>query len=135
MTQITVQVTVNLDSKNVWELWTNPKHIMNWNFASDDWECPYAKNDLRISGKFLFTMSAKDGSAKFDFEGTYSNMEKFKHIEYNIIDGRKVKIQFIPQQNATKIIETFEIEKTNTEERQRGGWQAILDNFKKYAEK
>lgn len=31
-------------------------------------------------------------------------------------------------------VETFEAETTNSIELQKEGWQAILDNFKKYAE-
>lgn len=79
-------------------------------------------------------MAAKDGSRSFDFTGTYSNIKRFENIEYTIEDGRKVKIEFSPTSDGTKITETFEIENTNPESMQRGGWQAILNNFKKYVE-
>lgn len=80
-------------------------------------------------------MAAKDGSFSFDFEGVYSNIEPHKTIEYTIADGRKVKIDFTGQGSATNIIETFEAETTHSVDMQRSGWQAILDNFKKYTEK
>jgi uncharacterized protein YndB with AHSA1/START domain len=79
-------------------------------------------------------MEAKDGSFGFDFEGTYDNVQENKYLEYTIADGRKVQVDFSSQGNSTKVIETFEAENTNSIEMQRGGWQAIMDNFKKYAE-
>lgn len=133
-TNITVETTVNAPLKKVWEFWTEPKHIMAWCNASNDWHAPYADNDLKSGGKFKTTMAAKDGSFSFDFEGVYTNIEEYKTIEYTLSDRRKVKISFATEGNATKIVETFEPENTNPLEMQRGGWQAILDNFKKYTE-
>lgn len=133
--KIEVEVKVNKPIDEVWEFWTNPKHIVNWNFASDDWECPNATNDLVIGGKFSYTMSAMDGSMKFDFEGTYTNVEKYSLIQYELGDKRRVSIKFITQDNGTKILESFDAETQNSIEMQRQGWQSILNNFKKYVEK
>jgi uncharacterized protein YndB with AHSA1/START domain len=131
---ITIETVVKAPVEKVWKSWSDPKHIAKWCNASDDWHAPYADNDLRKNGKFKTTMAAKDGSASFDFEGVYSNVEEFKKIEYEMSDGRKVKITFSPQGNDTKVVETFDPENTNPVEMQRGGWQSILDNFKKYTE-
>ena len=131
---ITVKTTVTASPEKVWDFWTNPEHITKWNNASDDWHCPKATNDLKIDGKFNFTMAAKDNSMSFDFEGIYTNIIEFKLIEYTIIDGRKVKISFEETQNGIEISESFEPENMNPEELQRQGWQSIIDNFKKHAE-
>ncbi|CAH0121688.1 hypothetical protein PAE9249_04221 [Paenibacillus sp. CECT 9249] len=131
---ITVETLVHSTVENVWKYWTEPKHITQWNQASDDWHTPYAENDLRVGGKFVSRMEAKDGSFGFDFGGVYDEVSLNKSISYTIADGRKVKIDFIPQDNDTKIIESFEAEETHSIEMQQAGWQAILDNFKKYAE-
>jgi hypothetical protein len=80
-------------------------------------------------------MEAKDGSAGFDFWGTYTKIIVNKLIEYTMGDGRKVKVQFVTKENKTEIVESFETESENPVEMQRAGWQAILDNFKNYAEK
>ncbi len=133
-TNITVVTTVNAPVEKVWELWTEARHITRWNNASDDWHTPKAENDLRVGGKFLSRMEAKDGSAGFDFTGAYSRVEPHKHIDYTIEDGRKVLVSFVSKENRTTITETFETEQTHTLEMQKVGWQAILDNFKKYAE-
>ncbi|MCA9460220.1 MAG: SRPBCC domain-containing protein [Nanoarchaeota archaeon] len=131
---ILVEVIVNRQVEKVWEFWTNPKHIINWNFASDDWCCPKAHNDLRIGGEFTYRMSAKDDSFKFDFRGRYTKILPNKLIEYVLEDKRKVSIQFISNDKSTKIIEKFETESENSNEKQKEGWQAILNNFKKYVE-
>ncbi len=134
MTNIQVKTSIKCDIKKVWEYFTKPKHIVKWNHASDDWNCPYAENDFHVGGKFLYTMSAKDGSASFDFEGVYTDIKKFKLIEYDINDGRHVKVQITSIPNGTKITETFEAENTNPVKLQKDGWQAILDNLRKYTE-
>jgi len=131
---ITIESTVNAPVKKVWEYWTKPEHIVKWNHASDDWHSPWSKNDLRVGGNFAARMEAKDGSMGFDFGGTYDAVMEHQYIEYTLGDGRKVKINFNPQNNSTRVVESFEAENTNSLEMQRGGWQAILDNFKKYAE-
>ena len=133
-TLITVQTVINAPVEKIWKLWTTPEHITKWNNASDDWHTPFAENDLRTGGKFLSRMEAKDGSFGFDFGGVYDHIKTNEAIDYTIGDGRKVKISFTGKGNETKVIETFEAENHNPVEMQRGGWQAILDNFKKYAE-
>lgn len=133
-TAITVEATVKAPVEKVWRCWTEPEHITQWCQASDDWHAPYADNDVRKGGKFKTTMAAKDGSFSFDFGGVYTNVEKHALIEYDMEDGRKVKIVFTPVGNETKVTETFDAENENPVEMQRGGWQAILDNFKKHTE-
>lgn len=134
LSPITVETVVNVPVEKAWEVFTEPEHIKNWAFASDDWHAPYSENDLRTGGKFKNTMAAKDGSFSFDFEGTYTNVEPHRLIEYALGDGRKVSVVFEPQENATKVTETFDPESTNPREMQQGGWQAILNNYKKQAE-
>lgn len=133
-TKITVEATVNAPVEKVWKYWNEPKHITQWCAPSDDWHAPQAEADLRKDGKFKTTMAARDGSVSFDFEGVFTKVEPNKTLEYTIADGRKVQIGFSGSGNATKITETFEAENENPIDMQRGGWQAILDNFKKYTE-
>ncbi|WP_406827222.1 SRPBCC family protein [Pedobacter sp. KACC 23697] len=133
-TTITVETTVNAPIEKVWEFWNNPDHMTKWSFASPDWHTPYAENDLKVGGTFKSTMAAKDGSMSFDFAGTYTIVDQHKKIEYTIEDGRKVSIIFEPLNEQTRVIETFDAESTHPIEMQRSGWQAILDNFKKYTE-
>lgn len=131
---ITVEATIKAPVEKIWKYWTMPEHIKQWNKASDDWHTPYAENDVRTGGKFLSRMEAKDKSVGFDFGGVYDEVKDHKLIAYTIGDGRKVKIIFSGDKNETKITETFEAENQNPVEMQRSGWQAILDNFKKYTE-
>jgi uncharacterized protein YndB with AHSA1/START domain len=133
-TKISVQTTVNAALDKVWDLWTSPAHITRWNNASDDWHTPTATNDLREGGKFSSRMEAKDGSMGFDFEGTYDLVLPQNKIEYTMSDGRKVIIEFTAIGSQTHIMETFDAETENPVDLQRQGWQAIMDNFKKYAE-
>ena len=133
-TIITVENTVNAPAKKVWEYWTKPEHITQWNNASDDWHTPRAENDLRTGGRFSARMEAKDGSMGFDFGGVYDAVTPNEYIEYTIGDGRKVKINFSAQGNSTKVTESFEAEGTHSIEMQKTGWQNILDSFKKYTE-
>jgi uncharacterized protein YndB with AHSA1/START domain len=131
---ITVETTVKAPVKDVWSYWTEPKHITKWCFASDDWQAPAAENDLHVRGKFRTRMEARDGSTGFDLTGVYTRIDKLKAIEYSIADGRKVKISFTDKGPETKVTESFEAESENSYELQKGGWQAILDNFRKYSE-
>ncbi|WP_276502181.1 SRPBCC family protein [Terrimonas pollutisoli] len=133
-TIITVENTVNAPVQKVWEYWTKPEHITQWNNASDDWHTPWAKTDLREGGSFSARMEAKDGSMGFEFAGVYDVLRINEYIEYTLGDGRKVTISFTPAGNTTKVVESFEAEGTHSIEMQKGGWQAILDNFKKYTE-
>ena len=135
MNAITVETTINAPVSKVWEKWTTPEDIMGWNFASSDRECPAAINELKEGGRLLRTMAAKDGSMSFDFEGSYDAIVPLQSINYTIADGRKVSLVFESiDEETTKLTETFDPEETNPEELQRGGRQAILDNFKDYVE-
>jgi uncharacterized protein YndB with AHSA1/START domain len=131
---ITVQAKIKAPIDKVWELWTLPEHITKWNNASEDWHTPYAENDLKVGGKFKSTMAAKDGSMRFDFIGTYSDVKQKKSIAYTMEDGRKAKVIFEVQGDDVEIRESFDPETQNSEVMQQQGWQAILDNFKKYVE-
>jgi uncharacterized protein YndB with AHSA1/START domain len=131
---ITVKTTINVPHEQVWEYWTERAHITHWNFATDEWYCPSAENDLRPGGAFSWRMEAKDGSMGFNFSGTYDEIEDHKIIKYTLDDGRKTQIVFSSMGDSTEIIETFEAERSNPIEVQRAGWQSILNNFKKYAE-
>ncbi len=131
---ITVGVTIYTPVEKVWEFWTEPKHIIHWNNASDDWHTTKAENDLRSGGKFLSRMEAKDGSMGFDFTGKYDRIELHKLIETTLDDDREVQVSFVSNGNETTITEIFEAEQENTIELQQAGWQSILNNFKKYAE-
>ncbi|MBL7955552.1 MAG: SRPBCC family protein [Flavobacteriales bacterium] len=135
MTRITVSALVNKPVADVWNTWTDPKHIMQWNAATDDWHCPKAENDLRTGGKFSSTMAARDGSFSFDFEGVYDDVQTHKRIAYTMADGRSCEILFTEENGGTRVAESFDAESQNPVEMQRGGWQAILDRFKAYAEK
>lgn len=132
--KITVATNVLVPIEKAWAYWTEPQHITQWNNASEDWHTPRAENDLRPGGRFLSRMEAKDGSFGFDFSGTYDEVIPLESIEYTLDDDRKVQLTFTDQGHETHIIETFEAESENAIEMQRGGWQAILDNFKRYAE-
>ena len=131
---ISIQTIVHAPLKSVWKFWNEPEHIKGWNFASEDWHCPVAKNDLKIGGTLQTRMEAADGSMGFDFIGTYEEIKPLSKIVYKIEDGRKVMIQFSEKNSATTIQESFEAESSYDIEMQKNGWQAILNNFKKYVE-
>lgn len=133
-TKVTVQAVVQAPVAKVWSYWTEPEHITKWNQASDDWHAPKAENDLRAGGTFLTRMEAKDGSMGFDFGGVYDEVKPLELISYTLGDGRKVEILFAAQGQETKVVETFDAESSHPVEFQQAGWQAIMDNFKKYVE-
>lgn len=132
--KITVEATVNAPVEKVWNYWNSPEHVTQWNAAHESWHCPGGQNDLRTGGSFSYRMEARDGSMGFDFGGVYDEVENHKKIAYTMGDGRTVLVVFTPIGNQTKVTETFEAESTNSIEMQRGGWQAIMDNFKNYTE-
>ena len=134
MQTITVEANIGVPVEKAWNLWNSPQHIVNWNFAVNDWHCPTAENDLRVGGKLKARMEAKDESIGFDFEGIYDEVKPNERIAYTLGDGRKVSVDFKSNGTSTTITETFDAENANPAEMQRQGWQAILDNFKKYAE-
>lgn len=132
--QVTISAVVNAPIDKVWAAWTTPADIINWNNASPDWHTPRAENDLRVGGSFTSRMEAKDGSFGFDFGGVYDEVETHKVIAYTMSDNRKVRVLFDSNGAQTTVTETFDAENQNPVEMQRAGWQAILDNFKKYTE-
>jgi uncharacterized protein YndB with AHSA1/START domain len=131
---ITVTVTINAPISSVWEKWNEPRHITHWAFAQDDWEAFDAENDLRVGGKFKTTLSAKDKSTRFDFGGTYTVIIDHELIKYVLADNRRIEVAFASSPDGVTIIETFDPETKNSREKQQQGWQAILNNFKKYVE-
>jgi uncharacterized protein YndB with AHSA1/START domain len=133
-TPVTVAATVNAPIEKVWETYTQPAHITQWNAASEDWHSPKAENDLRVGGNFSYRMEAKDGSFGFDFAGTYDEVEQHKKIAYTMGDGRRVSVEFTPNGSNTEVSTVFDAEDQNPVEMQRDGWQAILNNFKNYTE-
>jgi uncharacterized protein YndB with AHSA1/START domain len=133
-TMITVATTIDAPVEKVWRLWTHPKHIIKWNNASEDWHTPKAENELKVGGRFLSRMEAKNGSDGFDFSGIYTKVDKYKKIGYTMDDGREAVVSFIQEENGTTVTEMFEAEHRNPIPMQRDGWQAILNNFKQYAE-
>jgi uncharacterized protein YndB with AHSA1/START domain len=134
LASITVSATVNVPVEKAWQVWNEPQHITQWATASPEWHTPRAENDLRTGGSFANRMEAKDGSFGFDFGGTYDEVDEHKTIRYTMGDGRKVSIGFEGNGNQTTITETFDLESQNPVEMQQQGWQAIMDNFKKYTE-
>jgi len=132
--RITVIAMIGGEEGKVWSYWTDPDHIKKWNTASDDWHCPYAENDVRVGGRFKSTMAAKDGSMSFDFSGVYTKVDYGHRLSYTLDDGRKADIVFSFQCDKICVMITFDAEQQNSIELQRGGWQAILDNFKKHVE-
>tara|TARA_R110001592_G_scaffold302326_1_gene574250 strand:+ start:3679 stop:4092 length:414 start_codon:yes stop_codon:yes gene_type:complete len=131
--RIEVKTTINADKTKVWDFYTNPKHIIHWNFAHPSWHCPSAENDLKIGGKYCARMEAKDGSFGFNFEAMYTEIKDQEQFTYQF-DDRFATVKFISNANNTEINIVFDPENENPIEVQKGGWQAILENFKKYVE-
>ena len=131
---IKIEATIAAPLPKVWTHWTSPEHITKWNFAVEDWHCPRATNDLRAGGKYTARMEAKNGSFGFDFEGIYDEVVPQARLRYTMADGRTVATDFVKVGDQTRVTSVFVAESQNSEERQRGGWQSILDRFKKYVE-
>ncbi|WP_337968560.1 SRPBCC domain-containing protein [uncultured Flavobacterium sp.] len=131
---IKVQNLINAPIEKVWELWTLPEHIKNWNIPFANWHTPFAENDLKVNGKFKFTMASKDGKEGFDFEGIYTKVEKFSLIEYQLLDNRIANVRFENLGSETKLTETFEPEATISEEMQEQFCQSVVLKFKEYVE-
>ena len=132
---LTVETTMEVPVEKAWKYWTEPEHITRWNFASDDWSCPDAHNDLRNGGRFSYRMEARDGSTGFDFSGKYDKVNPGKEIHYSLDDDRRVQVTFSSEGGRTTVKESFEADSNHSPEVQRQGWQAILDNFKNYTER
>lgn len=131
--KITVQATIHADTKKVWDYYTLPTHITQWNFADPSWHCPRAENTMKVGGTYKARMEAKDGSFGFDFEAIYSEISAGKHFTYEF-GGRTASVNFNDSNHQTEVVVTFDPETENSIELQRDGWQAILNNFKKYVE-
>ncbi len=131
---IVVETNIKASKEHVWTCWTTPEHIIQWNQASEDWHTPTAENDLSEGGTFVYRMEAKDGSMGFDFEGTYDQIIEHELITYTMPDHRKVKVEFIQEDTVIKVIEVFDADEDHSIDMQKNGWQAILDNFKRYVE-
>ena len=131
---ITVKNIIQAPVEKVWEYYTAPEHVTQWNNASEDWHTPTAENDLRAGGSFKYRMEAKDGSMGFDFGGVYDAVKTNELIAYTMGDGRKASVHFTGNGNETSVAVTFDPENQHPLEFQRDGWQSILDNFKKYVE-
>ncbi|MGV2452231.1 UNVERIFIED_CONTAM: SRPBCC family protein [Ralstonia mannitolilytica] len=132
--KITVSAAINADAQKVWNYYTQPEHITRWNFADPSWQCPSASNDMKVGGKYAARMEAKDGSFGFDFEAVYNEIKEGENFTYTMPDGRQVHVDFKENNDQTHVDVAFDPENQNPEEMQKGGWQAILDNFKKYTE-
>ena len=133
-TKITVTTTIKAPVDKVWRCFNEPRHIVRWNHASDDWHSPLAENDLRAEGRFNYRMEAKDGSAGFNFTGTYTRVEPHHAIDFTLDDNRKVQVTFEQVNGETRVVETFEAEQMHSTDLQKQGWQSILNNFKNYVE-
>lgn len=131
---ITVKTTIEAPVEKVWQLWTDPEHVVNWNYATSGWHTPSAVNDLREGGSFRYRMEEITGTTGFNFEGTYTELIPYERIGYQMPDGRKVTLEFISENDITSIVESFIPEPSHSLEMQKVGWQAILDNFKRYVE-
>ena len=132
--KITIETKINSPISKVWDYWILPKHIVNWNYASSDWHCPEAENNLEVGKGFKSVMAAKDASMSFVFCGTYQEIIPLKNLQFILEDGREVSVKFKEYGNQTIVTETFDPENENPTEIQKAGWQAILNNFKKYVE-
>lgn len=132
--KITIKANVNADADKAWQYYTQPEHITKWNFASDDWQCPWAENDMKPGGKYIARMEAKDGSMGFDFEAVYDEVNPVDSFTYTMPDGRRVDVTFTENNNSTDVTVVFDPENIHPVEFQQAGWQAILDNYKKYTE-
>jgi uncharacterized protein YndB with AHSA1/START domain len=130
---ITVETAINASINRVWDAYTTPDDIIQWNAASDDWHTTAATVDLREGGDFSSRMEAKDGSMGFDFAGTYTRIVPFAVIEYDFGD-RHTRVEFIDDVGSVTVKVTFDPEDQHPQDMQRAGWQAILDNFKRHVE-
>lgn len=131
--KITVSTLVRAPIQEVWRAYTTPEDIMRWNNASADWHTTAASVDLRPGGKFSSRMEAKDGSFGFDFAGEYTEVEPHERIEY-AFGGRSGLVEFKDGADGVTVTVIFDGEPTHSEDQQRTGWQAILDNFARHVE-
>ncbi len=135
MSKVTIETIISASKDKAWECYNTPKHIMQWNFASPDWQCPRSEIDLRVGGKMKSRMEAKDGSFGFDFEATYDEVKPGQKVSYTMPDGRQVETTFESIGDKTKVKTVFDPENQHPVDFQKAGWQAILDNYRVYTEK
>ncbi len=133
MDKIVVTATIHAPIEKVWDCYTNPTHIVNWNFADPSWHCPRAENNMQIGGMYKARMEAKDGSFGFDFEAVYTEINEGKCFTFEF-GGRTSTYEFNELGADTLVSITFDPETENSIELQKNGWQLILNNFKHYTE-
>lgn len=129
--KITVETLVHAPAARVWQAYTTPADIVQWNAASADWHTTESSVDLRVGGNFSSRMEAKDGSFGFDFAGTYTQVIPEQLLEYRFGE-RTARVEFITATDGTTVRVTFEAETTHSVEQQQEGWQAILNNFARH---
>jgi uncharacterized protein YndB with AHSA1/START domain len=132
--KIRINAIVDAPIEKVWEYWTKPEHIVNWNFAGDEWCCPSAANDLKVGGLYTSRMEAKDGSFGFDVKVVYNEVSEYKFISYTMEDGRQAETTFKVSEDGVEMTTLFDAESENSRELQQQGWQSILNNFKNYTQ-
>ncbi|MCE1197603.1 MAG: SRPBCC domain-containing protein [Marinilabiliales bacterium] len=132
--KITIQTTVAASLKKSWDYYTLPEHIIHWNFASPDWHCPAAENELYVGGRMRSRMEARDGSFGFDFEGCYKEVRRYEKLVYSLGNERVVAVEWAAEGEKTVVTIQFDAEQEHPLEMQKAGWQAILDNYKRYTE-
>jgi uncharacterized protein YndB with AHSA1/START domain len=114
----------------VWTAYTDPKQIVKWMFAKD-WETPFAETDVSPGGAFHIGMRPADHSEEgFTFAGTYREVVKPERLIQDLGDGRVMTTTFEDQKGKTKL--TLSIEMAEGEERERTGWNQILENLAKH---
>lgn len=131
--KITVEAVVKAPIDAVWNAYTNPNDIVKWNAASDDWHTTRSSVDLRPGGQFCSRMEAKDGSFGFDFEGTYTQVEVNRLIQYEF-GGRHASVEFVQAGDSVVVKVSFDAEETHSIEQQQDGWQSILNRLKQHVE-
>ncbi len=131
--KITVRTVVEAPIAEVWRAYNTPADIKVWNTASSDWHTTASAVDLRVGGTFSSRMEAKDGSIGFDFTGEYTEIVPLQRLAYTFGDRMGI-VEFAELSSGVAVTVTFDGEDTNSEEQQRAGWQAILDNFARYVE-
>jgi uncharacterized protein YndB with AHSA1/START domain len=131
-----IKISVNIQAplSKVWDKWVSVDGVQYWAFASDDWAAEGIENDVKPGGSFKSRNYAKDGSFEFIFGGTYDTVDPQKRVTYTLGDGRKVEVTFDETSDGVNMVQLFDPESQNPEKQQQEGWQAYLDNFKKYVE-
>ena len=132
--KITVQAEILVTKSKAWDYYTLPEHIVNWNFASDEWHCPRASNELVVGGTYSTRMEAKFGEIGFDFGGIYTEVRLQEGFTFKLPDDREVTVNFFEKGEHTRVQVIFDAETENSLTLQKQGWQTILNQYKKYTE-